>query len=140
MGTPSNSVNTGDCESRVRMAYLSARMASSTTTWRPSSPPYWTHISDSSSASTALMVPSTGSPVSTRVSPSDAAAVRNAVVPSVDHRPGARSTAAGRSSSHWNEVSVSQPCSLARAVLRLFRKRCQRASCGSGCCVLMGLR
>ena len=76
------------------------------------------------------MVPSTGSPVSTRVRPSDAAAVRNAAVPSVDQRPGASSTAAGSPSSHWKEVSVSQPCSLARAVLRLFRKRCQRASCG----------
>jgi hypothetical protein len=32
VGTPSNSVNTGDCESLVRMAYLSARMANSTTT------------------------------------------------------------------------------------------------------------
>ena len=91
------------------MAYLPARMASSTTTWRPSSPPYCTHISDSSSASTALMVPSTGSPVSTRVRPSGAAAVRKAAVPSVDQSPGASSTPAGRSSSHWKEVSVSQP-------------------------------
>ena len=55
------------------------------------------------------MVPSTGSPVSTRVSPSAAAAVRNAVVPSVDQSPGASSTAAGWSSSHWKEVRVSQP-------------------------------
>ena len=98
MGTPSNPVNTGDFESRVRTAYFLARLASSTTTWRPSSPPYCTHSSDSSLDSAALMVPSTGSPVSTSVRPSAAAAVRYAVVPSEDQSPGTSSTSAGWSS------------------------------------------
>ncbi|MDI2021620.1 hypothetical protein PJL18_02141 [Paenarthrobacter nicotinovorans] len=126
-----NSVRTGDASSRVRMAYLSARMASSTTTCLPSAPPYWTHIRDSSSSKTALMVPSTLSPLATNVRPSAALAVKNAVVPSVDQSPGASSTSDGSSASHWKEVRVSQPCPVASAELRPSRNRSHRAIRGS---------
>ncbi|VXC21613.1 hypothetical protein ARTHRO9V_210342 [Arthrobacter sp. 9V] len=131
MGTPLNPVNTGELLSRVRTAYLSARMASSTTTCVPSSPPNCTHISDSSSSSVAVMVPSTTCPVSTTVRPSAALAVRNAVVPSVDQRPGTSSMADGWDSSHWKEVSVNHPCSVASAECLPARNRSQRASWAS---------